>query len=54
MGQNKGRKYESRQGKRVIVAWIEGDTIKVEEYIDEKIFMTIPIPKKLMENVLND
>jgi len=48
------KKHESRQGVRVIVAWIDGDTIRIEEYIDGKVFMTMPVPKKLMESVLND
>ena len=51
---NKFKKHEYRNGPRVIVAWIEGDTIKVEEYIGGSIFMTMPIPKKLMESVLNE
>ena len=46
-------KFEYRKGKRVLVAWKEGDIIKVEEYIDGTIFMTMPIPKNLMESVLN-
>jgi len=51
---NKFKKHEYRQGKRVIVAWIDGDTIRIEEYIDGKVFATMPLPKKLMESVLNE